>query len=125
MTMRLLPILAVALLAACKPAPEVLDGRAPDPMESQLANAPKAELPPAIKANVAMRCQPGNALVFVEFFDGDKLAMVGTEKNAPKTRLTAPEAGQPYTAQGGWTLTGNAKSATIEIPGKGKLTCKA
>ncbi len=126
MNMRLLPAAAVALLAlsACNQEPEVLSERAPDPMESQLANAAPVELPPAIKATVSMRCQPGNALVFVEFFDRDKLVTVATEKGGPKTRLTAPEAGQPFTAEGGWKLTGTPTAATVEVPGKGTLSCK-
>ena len=126
MNMRLLPTAAVALLAlsACNQEPEVISERAPDPMASQLANAAPVELPPAIKATVSMRCQPGNALVFVEFFGGDKQVTVATEQNGPKTRLTAPEAGQPFTAAGGWKLTGTPASATVEVPGKGTLSCK-
>ncbi|MCW4463122.1 hypothetical protein OK349_15515 [Sphingomonas sp. BT-65] len=127
MKMRLLPA-AVAIvllpLAACKPEPEVVDSRSPDPMETQLKNAPAVELPPAIKASVSMRCQPGNAVVWAEFFQGDKLVKLRTEKNGPATDLKAPEAGQPYTAEGGYKLTGNDKSATVELPGKGSLTCK-
>jgi hypothetical protein len=126
MNMRLLPAAAVALLAlsACNQEPEVISERAPDPMASQLANAAPVELPPAIKATVSMRCQPGNALLFVEFFGGDKQVTVATEQNGPKTRLTAPEAGQPFTAEGGWKLTGTPASATVEVPGKGTLSCK-
>lgn len=128
MMMRLLPAaVAIALLplAACKPEPEVVDTRAPDPMETQLKNAAPVELPPSIRASVSMRCQPGNALVFAEFFQGDKLVKVRTEKSGPATDLKAPEAGQPYTAEGGYKLTGNDKSATVELPGKGSLTCKS
>lgn len=126
MNMRFLPAAAVALLAlsACNQEPEVISERAPDPMASQLANAAPVELPPAIKATVSMRCQPGNALLFVEFFGGDKQVTVATEQNGPKTRLTAPEAGQPFTAEGGWKLTGTPASATVEVPGKGTLSCK-
>lgn len=127
MKMRLLPAaVAIALLplAACKPEPEVIDDRAPDPMATALKNAPAVELPPAIKASVAMRCQPGNALVFAEFFQGDKLVKLRTEKNGPATDLKAAEAGQPFTAEGGYKLTGNEKSATVELPGKGSLSCK-
>ncbi len=127
MTMRLLPI-AVAIaalpLAACNQEPETVTSRAPDPMESQLANAAPVELPPAIKAAKSMRCQPGNALVFVEFFQGDKLVKVRTEKGGPVTDLKAPEAGQPFVAEGGYKLTGTPTSATVELPGKGTLTCK-
>ena len=127
MKMRLLPAVAAIVLlplAACKPEPEVIDDRAPDPMETALKNAPAVELPPSIKASVSMRCQPGNALVFAEFFSGDKLVRVRTEKNGPATDLRAPEAGQPFTAEGGYSLTGDEKSATVELPGKGSLTCK-
>lgn len=127
MKMRLIPA-AVAIvllpLAACKPEPEVVDTRAPDPMETALKNAPAVELPPSIKATVSMRCQPGNALVFAEFFQGDKLVKLRTEKNGPATDLKAPEAGQPFVAEGGYKLTGNEKSATVELPGKGSLSCK-
>lgn len=128
MNMRpLLPAAAVALLAlaACNQEPEVVSDKAPDPLAEQLKNAPKVELPPAIKASVSMRCQPGNALVFAEFFEGDKLVKIRTEQNGPATDLKAPEAGQPFTAEGGYTVTGDSKSATVELPGKGKLTCKS
>lgn len=128
MNMRLLPaalVIAVLPLAACKPEPEVLDSRSPDPMASQLANAAPVELPPAIKASVSMRCQPGNALVFAEFFDGDKQVTLRTEANGARTVLKAPTAGEPFVADGGYKLTGDATNATVELPGKGTLTCKA
>ena len=127
MKMRLLPAaIAIALLplAACKPEPEVVTDRAPDPMATALKNAPAVELPPSIKASVSMRCQPGNALVFAEFFQGDKLVKIRTEKTAPWTDLKAAEAGQPFVGEGGYKLTGNEKSATVELPGKGSLSCK-
>ncbi|MEO7170907.1 MAG: hypothetical protein ABIY39_11090, partial [Sphingomonas sp.] len=96
MNMRPLLTAAAAIvllpLAACDNQPEVVDSRAPDPLAEQLKNAPKVELPPAIKASVSMRCQPGNALVFAEFFDGDKLVRVRTEKGGPATDLRAAEA---------------------------------
>ena len=117
--------IALLSLAACDNKPEVVDSRAPDPLAEQLKNAPAVELPPAIKASVSMRCQPGNALVFAEFFEGDKLVRVRTEKDGKSTDLNAPEAGQPFTAEGGYTLTGTSKSATVQLPGKGKLTCKS
>lgn len=128
MTMRLLiPAAAFALLslAACDSKPEVVDSRDPDPLESQLANAAPIELPPSIKASVSMRCQPGNALVFAEFFSDDKLVRVRTERGGPATDLKAPAAGQPFVAEGGYKLTGDAKTATVELPGKGTLTCNA
>ena len=117
---------ALFALAACNNAPktpEVLDTN-PDPMAAELANRAPVELPPSIKADKSMRCQPGNILLYVTFFDGDKLAIVRTEKGGTPTRLTAPAAGEPLTAEGGWKLTGTPTSAKISVPGKADYTCK-
>lgn len=117
---------AVALLAlsACsKPQPEVVTSN-PDPMATTLANAAPVELPPAIKADKTMRCKD-NSLAYVTFFQGDKQALVRTEKAGSPTRLTAANAGDPLTAEGGWKLTGTPTSITLTAPGKGTQTCKA
>ncbi len=121
-----LPFAAAALLAlaACnsKPeAPEVIDAN-PDPMAQELANAGAIELPPAIKADKSLRCSD-NSLVEVRFFDGDKQVAVRTDKDGERTTLTAPNAGEPFTAEGGWKLTGDTSNITLEQPGKGSLTC--
>jgi len=126
----LLPfVAAIALLplAACnsQPKAETVDTRAPDPMASALANAPAVELPPAIKATVSFRCQPGNALVFVDFFQGDKMVNFRDTKTAMPKQLKAEEAGKPFTNADGVKVTGTPKSVTVEQPGKGTLTCKA
>lgn len=123
-----LPFAAAALLAlaACnnKPAtPEVVDTN-PDPMASELANAGAVELPPAIKAEKTMRCKD-NSLVYVTFFQGDKQAFVRTEKDGAPTTLKAANAGEPLTAEGGWTMTGTPENITLTQPGKGELTCRA
>lgn len=129
--MKTLPILATALVAilslsACKPEPEVIGGRPADPNAEKLKNAPPVELPPSIAASVSFRCQPGNTLAFVDFMKGDKIAVLKTEKGAMGgTTLRAPEAGQPFVAEGGYKITGDAKAATIEAPGVGTKTCKA
>ncbi|WP_260598344.1 hypothetical protein [Sphingomonas endolithica] len=124
----LLPSLAaVALLAlsACdNKDPQVVSSQAPDPQAAALANAAPVELPPSIKADVTFRCNPGNSLAFVTFFEGDKQALVRTDKAGTATKLTAEEAGQPLKAEG-YELTGTPKLATLTLPGKGKLTCKA
>lgn len=126
----ILPSLAaVALLAltACdnKKEPEVVSSVSADPQAAELAKRAPVELPPAIKADVTFRCNPGNSLAFVTFFDGDKQALVKTEKTGTPTKLVAAEAGQPFTAEGGYELSGTPKGATLTLPGKGKLTCKA
>lgn len=126
----ILPSLAaVALLAltACdnKKGPEVVTSVSADPQAAELAKRAPVELPPSIKADVTFRCNPGNSLAFVTFFNGDKQALVKTDKTGTATKLLAAEAGKPFTAEGGYELSGTPKSATLTLPGKGKLTCKA
>ena len=116
---------ALLSLAACnKDKPEEVSGVAPDPMASQLANAAPIELPPAIAASVTMRCKD-NSLVYADFFRGDKQVQLKTVKDGPATMLKAPVAGEPFVADGGYKLTGNAKTATVETPAQGSRTCRA
>lgn len=121
--------LAVLPLAACNNSSstnaEVVDTRAPDPMASEVANAAPVELPPAISSSVTFRCQPGNKLVYVDFFHGDKQVAVRTDKSGTPKLLKAPAAGEAYTADDGSKLTGDAKSATVKIGDGASLTCKA
>jgi hypothetical protein len=123
----LLPLVAavpLALVAACNSQPqqpEVVDIN-PDPLANELANRAPVELPPAIKADKTFRCKD-QSLVYVTFFEGDKLALVRTEQGGTPTRLTATEAGQPLTAEGGWSLTGDPQNITIARPGKPEQTC--
>ena len=112
-------------LAACnsEPSKQVLDSN-PDPMASQLANAAPVELPPAIKADKTMRCKD-QSLAYVTFFDGDKQAVVRTEKGGTPTMLKAEKAGDPLTAEGGWKMTGDEKGVTLTRPGKDEISCKS
>lgn len=122
----ILPLAAAAAalsLAACQNEPEVVDTRAPNPLASELANAPAVELPPSMKGSVSFRCSPDNSLVFVDFFQGDKLANLRTEKGGTPTVLRAEEAGQPLTAEGGYSLTGDMENITVTVPGKGERKC--
>ncbi|MHA6723283.1 hypothetical protein [Sphingomonas sp. RS2018] len=124
---RILPAaaaLALLSVAACKGEPEVVDSRAPDPLAEQLKNAPEVELPPAVKASVTFRCQPGNSLVYVDFFDGNKMAIVRSERGGTPTTLAAAESGQPFTG-GGYTVVGTPASIKYTAPGKPELACKA
>ncbi|WP_294267146.1 hypothetical protein [uncultured Sphingomonas sp.] len=116
-------VIAALSLSACQNEPEVVNALPPDPLADQLANAAPVELPPAMKGSVSFRCQPGNSLVFVDFFQGDKLANLRTEKGGTATVLKADEAGKPLTAEGGYSLTGDMKNIKVTIPGKGDLTC--
>ncbi|WP_375394949.1 hypothetical protein [uncultured Sphingomonas sp.] len=123
-----LPIVAAAsllALAACNSqpkAPEVVDAN-PDPMANALKNAAPIEMPPAIKADKSLRCKD-NSLVYVTFFQGDKLAMVRTTQGGTATKLTAPTTGAPLTAAG-WKLTGGPDSIELTQPGKAVQSCKS
>lgn len=120
------PIFAAAAvllsLAACENKPEEVSGTAPDPQAEALKNAPKVELPPSIETSVSMRCKD-NSVVFADFYKGAKQVLIKETKDGPGTMLKAPEAGQPFVADGGFKVTGTAKNATIEIPGKGSRAC--
>ncbi len=128
--MQLLIVSAVAAsllaLSACNrqpSSPEVLDTN-PDPMAKALANRAPVELPPGIKADKTMRCKD-NSLLYVTFFEGDKMALVRTEKGGAINRLSASAAGEPLTAEGGWSMTGTTSLITIAQPGKPSQTCKS
>lgn len=120
-----LPLIATALLAlsACgSDEPEVVGGR-PDPMADQLNNAAPVELPPMVKESHSYRCKDGS-LLFVDYMSDDKTANVRTEKNGAPTVLKAPEVGQPYSAEGGYALSGGGEAVSVTLPGKGEQSCK-
>ena len=123
------PILAFAAvacltLAACNNKPQQVDTRAPDPQASALANAAPVEPPPSITSSSTFRCQPGNTLLYVDFFSGEKMAVLKAEKDGKPTVLRAEAAGQPYVGADGSKVTGNAKNATISVAGGAAKTCK-
>jgi hypothetical protein len=122
----LITVAAAALfaLAACQNKPEEVSSVTPDPQAEALKNAPKVELPPSIQASVSMRCKD-NSVVFADFYQGEKMVLVKDSKDGPGTMLKAPNAGEPYVADGGFKVTGNAKNATVAIPGKGERVCHA
>ena len=119
----LLPLVAALALAACNnnQSPEVVDTTAPDPDAAALANAAPVELPPAMRKQTTQRCADGS-LVYVDFFQGDKQVLVRTEKNGTPTVLKAPAAGEPYTADGGWKLSGTDSAIELTSPA-GSKTC--
>ncbi|SEI81648.1 hypothetical protein SAMN05518849_1011007 [Sphingobium sp. AP50] len=119
----LIAVASVALLSACNKndEPEVVGGPA-DPMAAQLANAAPVELPPSVKANKQYRCKD-NSLIFVDFMSDDKTALLRTEKTGTATTLKAAEAGQPFTAEGGFEVKGSGNDVTITVPGKSGQAC--
>ena len=84
--------------------------------------AAAAPLPPAIRGDKSFRCKD-NSLAFVTFFDGDKQAVFKDKQDGAATVLTAEKAGDPYTAEGGWKLTGDEKGITLTRPGKPAVSC--
>ena len=126
MITRTLPfVAAIALLplAACNNnEPEVVSGQARDPLAEQIQNAAPVELPPAVAASVTFRCKD-NSLIYVDFFQGNKLANLRTDKGGSPTQLKAEEAGKPYVG-GDYTLTGDPKSVELKGP-NGTRSCNA
>ena len=125
-TTLLLTLFATAALAGCKSEPVVVGGPADDPAnQAPAANGP-VELPPAIAVSKTYRCKD-NSLVSIDWLADGKTANFRTSHEPVPVRLTAPEPGQPLTAEGGYSLTGSAEASTVALarPDKGSQTCKA
>lgn len=116
-------VASIALLSACNKndEPEVVGGPA-DPLATQLADAAPVELPPSVKANKQYRCKD-NSLLFVDFMSDDKTALLRTKKDGDATTLKAANAGEPFTADGGYEIKGSGNEVTITVPGKGAQGC--
>lgn len=121
-TIALMTAAALALtLSACKNEPKVIDSTSPDPMASQLANAPAVELPPVMVGSVSFRCKD-NSLVNVDFFKGDTQANLLFPKSDSPIILKAANEGDPLTGEG-YTMTGDQHKITLSTPDKGEITC--
>ena len=123
--LHIVAVAALGLLSACNnnDKPEVVGGPA-DPMAERLANAAPVELPPSVKSSLQYRCKD-NSLLFVDFLSDDKTANLRTEKDGAPTKLVAAEPGKPFTAEGGFEVSGSGKQITVATPGKGAQSCKA
>ena len=124
----LLSATAVALLAltACQSKTTTTAVENSTSVENKtVAEKPKFELPPAIKAEVSMRCHGDNSLAHVTFFEGEKQLTVSSPADAAPVVLKAPESGKPYVGDGGWEVSGTAKSIKLTAPGKDAQTCDA
>jgi hypothetical protein len=123
----LLTLAAAAALAGCnKESHTIVAG--PDTGSSDANSAANAnvELPPSIIATKLYRCAD-NSVVTVDWLSDNKSANVRTGAEAPLVRVVAAEAGQPMTAEGGYSVEGTptASSAKIGVPGHPAQTCKA
>ena len=81
---------------------------------------------PSIVASKLYRCAD-DTLVTVDYLSDSKSANVRVGKDGAITQVAAPEAGQPMTAAGGYSVEGSAtgSSAKIAVPGHASQTCKA
>ncbi len=125
---RNLPLIALSVLAlaACNTQPEnVVAGETPDPMANELASAPPVELPPSIAKSKTYRCKDNGTITIDWLSDGKSANLRVGDMPAP-TALKAAADGEPLTAEGGFSLTGNAEapSVTLTLPGKGAQACK-
>ena len=120
----LFPLVVLAALAACsQKEPEVVDTRAPDPNAAALANAAPVELPPAIRAQKTYRCKGDNSLVYVTWYQGDKILDVRDAKDGPSSRVTSTTGTAPWTSAVGWTVGGDLEQVRVTVPGKSPRDC--
>ncbi len=115
---------ALLPLAACNQPSAQDRANATAMNEAVAANeaAAVAPLPPVVRADKSFRCKD-NSLAFVTFFEGDTQAVVKDKQDGPATVLTAAKAGDPLTATGGWSMTGDEKAIMLTRPGKGAVSC--
>ena len=127
-TLPLLAAVAVATLSACNSSEKREEANAA--AAANVAAAAEeaqvvADMPPPIKAQKVYRCKD-SSVVYVNFLEGDTQAVLREgEKTASPTTLKAETAGQPFTAEGGYSVSGSGAAITIERPGKGSQACKA
>lgn len=112
---------ALLTLGACKQ--ETVVASNGDDMQEQLAAAKKVELPPAVKSSKAYRCKD-NSIVYIDLFEGDKMASIRDSKDGMPTVLKADAVGKPLIADGGFSIIGSGATLFVERPGKGSQACK-
>ncbi len=122
----LLTLLAAAALAGCDNSGQTIVQNGPaDTMANELAAAPPVELPKPIAASHSYRCKD-NSLVYIDWLAEDSGANVRTVKNAASTPLKPGAEGPPFTAEGGYNVSGTRadSSVTITLPGKSSQSCR-
>ena len=121
----LLTLAAAAALAGCnKQSHTIVAG--PDTGDNEANVATNVALPPSIIATKLYRCAD-NSVVTVDYLSDNKSGNVRVGKEMTSTQVTAPDAGQPMTAAGGYSVDGSAtsSSAKIAVPGHPSQTCNA
>lgn len=118
-------LVAAAAIAGCHP--QTIDPNKDDNSDANAtANAAAVALPPSIVGSQTYRCAD-NKIVYVDYLSDGKSANVRTDKGGTPTQVVADAPGKPFTAAGGYSLTGtpSSKSATIALPGHPSQSCKA
>ncbi|MBA3835588.1 MAG: hypothetical protein H0X53_07055 [Sphingomonas sp.] len=125
-TMILLTLVAAAALAGCQENDPIVIGSDGQEVANTPISSTPVELPPSIAASKKYRCQ-GNGIVTIDWLSDNKSANLRSEGDDSIVQLTAPEPGQPLTAEGGYSLTGTAAASSISLtrPGQGASNCKA
>lgn len=120
----LLTLVAAAALAGCDNGGQtIVVGPDGDPANQTPASNEPIELPPSILASHSYRCRDGSVIQIDWLSDNKTANFRGVEGTL--VHLTAPEPGQPMTAEG-YSLTGSpeASSITLTRPDKGSQSCK-
>ncbi|WP_174273504.1 hypothetical protein [Sphingomonas bacterium] len=114
------------LLAGCGEPTTITAGAPNDPTATAVAAAPPVKLPPAMLASKTYRCQPGNAVLYIDWFNDNTSANIKKKKEDAPTALAAPAAGAPF-AGGGYVVKGSATDASVSVtaPGGAAQTCSA
>jgi hypothetical protein len=115
----LLTIAASALLMACEKETIVQGGDEP------VVNTANVVLPPSITATKTYRCKD-SSLVYIDWLSDNQSANFRADETGTPVQLKAAAAGGAMVAEG-YSLTGDAKAASITItrPGKGSQSCKS
>ena len=121
----LLSLAAAAALAGCNKESHTIVAGPPGYDNNTTANA-NVQLPPSIIGTKLYRCAD-NSVVTVDYLSDGKSANVRAGKATTSTPVSAPAAGQPMTADGGYSVEGSptASSAKIAVPGHPAQTCNA
>lgn len=127
----LIPAVAALALAACNnDGHTIVQNRPADPMANEIANAGPVELPPSIAASKVYRCKD-NSVVYLDWLEKNGQpagANFRTERTGTPTQLLPGEGGEPpFTAAGGFSLTGTSDASTVTLarPGKDSQSCRA
>ena len=110
-------------LAACQPTTIDPNKEDQDARKAAVEAAKKAPPLPMIASSKIYRCDD-SSVARVDFMTDGVTAnvKVGDEPVKP---LIAPEKGQPFTAEGGYTLEGNGSSVKLATPGHKSQSCRA